>query len=219
VKRVVQGRVQTFVSIRIGDPVDVIVACAVATRAQLIVTTSRSCSALKNELRRSTAERISRLAPCPVLTIPEKCAEGLAYSLEGFVAGNWRTVLIPIDFSSAAEVALTIAAELSQAKGAKLLLAHGSESDDLAENERRLKRWAEANLSQPVPFETALWVGGHSLYAILSEALRTEANLIILPTQVDSWARMRAGSITDGVLRQARCPVLSINENVPLIEN
>jgi nucleotide-binding universal stress UspA family protein len=33
VKRVVEGRVRTFVSIRIGDPVDVIVARAVATRA------------------------------------------------------------------------------------------------------------------------------------------------------------------------------------------
>ncbi|HVK58579.1 MAG TPA: universal stress protein [Candidatus Kapabacteria bacterium] len=219
IQRVVEGRVQTFVSVRIGDPVDVIVARAVATRAELIVMSSRSCSALKNELQRSTAERISRLAPCPVLTIPEKCADQLAYSLEAFVAGEWRTVLLPIDFSSAAQVALRLAAEVSQNKGAKLLLAHGCESNDPAENELRLRRWAEANLSEPVPLETTVWPGGHSLYAILSEALRAEANLIIMPTRVGSWARrLRAGSITDGVLRQAHCPVLSINENISLTE-
>jgi nucleotide-binding universal stress UspA family protein len=178
---------------------------------------SRSCSASKNELQRSTAERISRLAPCPVLTIPEKCADELAYSLGAFVAGKWRTVLLPIDFSGAAQVALRLAAAVSQDKGARLRLAHGSESNDPVENELRLRQWAEANLSEPVPFETAVWPGGHSLYAILSEALRAEANLIILPTRVDSWARrMRAGSITDGVLRQAPCPVLSVNENVSL---
>jgi nucleotide-binding universal stress UspA family protein len=220
VKRVVQGRVQTFVSIRIGDPVDVIVARAVAMRADLIVMTSRSTSASKNELQRCTAERISRLAPCPVLTIPEKCADELAYSLKHFVAADWGTVLLPIDFSAAAQRALAFAAELSERKGARLLLAHGCDSDDPVENEFRLQRWAEANLNEPVPFETAVWPGGHSLYAILSEALRSEANLIILPTQVDSWARrLRAGSITDGALRQARCPVLTINENVSITEN
>jgi nucleotide-binding universal stress UspA family protein len=220
VKRIVESRVQTFVSIRIGDPVDAIVARAVATRADLIVMSSRSSSASKNELQRSTAERISRLAPCPVLTIPEKCADELAYSLEAFVAEKWRTILLPVDFSSAALVALPFAAELSQNKGAKLLLAHGSESNNPVEIQLRLRRWAETNLSEPVSFETTVWPGGHSLYAILSEALRVDANLIILPTQVGSWARrLRAGSITDGVLRQAHCPILSINENVSFTEN
>lgn len=219
VKRVVDGRAQTFVSVRIGDPVDVIVARAVATRAELIVMSSRSCSASKNELQRSTAERISRLAPCPVLTIPEKCADELAYSLEAFAARKWRTVLLPVDFSGAAQVALRFAAELSQSNGARLLLAHGSESNDPMEKELRLRRWAEANLSEPIPFETTVWPGGHSLYAILFEALRAEANLIIMPTRVGLWARrLRAGSITDGVLRQARCPVLTVNENFSLTE-
>ena len=220
VKRVVQGRVQTFVSIRIGDPVDVIVARAVAMRADLIVMTSRSCSGQKNELQRSSAERVSRLAPCPLLTIPEKCADELAYSMEQFLEGNWRSVLMPVDFSRAAETALQFAGQLSQKKSAKLLLAHGSESDNPVSDEIRLRKWAEKILDEPVAFETAIWPGGHSLYAILLDALRSEANLIVLPTQVDSWARrLRAGSITDGVLRQARCPVLSINDNVSRSEN
>lgn len=220
VKRVIQGRVRTHVSIRIGEPVDVIIARAVATRADLIVMTSRSCSGLKNELQRSSAERVSRLAPCPVLTIPEKCADEVAYTLEGFITKNWRTVLMPVDFSYASEHALSIAAELVLANGGKLLLAHGSEADDVMEVNLRLRAWADQVLRDSISCETKVWPGGHSLFAILAEALRSEADLIVLPTQTQSWARrMRAGSITDGVLRQSPCPVLSVNENVSFTEN
>jgi nucleotide-binding universal stress UspA family protein len=220
VKRVVQGRVRTHVSIRIGEAVDVIIARAIAMRADLIVMTSRSCSGLKNELQRSSAERVSRLAPCPVLTIPEKCANEVAYTLEGFLTGRWRTVLMPVDFSYASAQALPVAAELAQANGAKLLLAHGSDIDDVMSVQMRLKAWAEQILGDPVSCETAIWPGGHSLFAILAEASRSEVDLIVLPTSSQSWARrLRAGSITDGVLRQSPCPVLSVNENVSLTEN
>lgn len=220
VKRVVQGRVQTYVSIRIGDPVDAIIARAVALRADLIVMSSRSCSGLKNELRRSSAERVSRLAPCPVLTIPEKCADEVAYTPEGFLTGDWKMVLMPVDFSSASENALPVAAELALANEAKLLLAHGSEADDTLTVHLRLRTWAEQILGDSIRCDTAAWPGGHSLFAILSEALRSQADLIVLPTRTQSWARrLRAGSITDGVLRQAPCPVLTINENVSLTDN
>jgi nucleotide-binding universal stress UspA family protein len=216
VKRVIQDRVQTFVCIRIGEPVDVIVARAVATGADLIVMTSRSCSGLKNKLQRSDAERVSRLAPCPVLTIPEKSARELAYSLESPFVGNGQTILLPVDFSTAAEKSLRIAVAIALENGARLLLAHGSESADLDESavHARIESWAQRILNETMSFQTAVWPGGHSLYAILSEALRAEATLIVLPTRAQSWAcRLRAGSITDGVLRQAPCPVLSINEN------
>jgi nucleotide-binding universal stress UspA family protein len=222
VKRMVRGRVQTFVSIRMGELVDVIVARAVATRADLIVMTSRSCSGLKNELQRSAAERVSRLAPCPVLTIPEKCADEIAYTQNVFTGSNWRTVLLPVDFSTAAEFALGFAAKIASETGASLVLAHGVDADDLEEPmvHERLRLWAKRFLIDPISTQTVVWPGGHSLYAILSEAVRAEASLIVLPTRVQPWARrLRAGSITDGVLRQATCPVLSINENIFEAEN
>jgi nucleotide-binding universal stress UspA family protein len=219
VKRVAHAPARTHVTIRIGEPVEVILARAVAIRSDLIVMTSRACSGLKNELQRSSAERISRLAPCPVLTIPEKCADELAYSQDGVLSGKCQVVLMPVDFSTAAECALPIAADISAACGARLILAHGMEADANEEQiHARLRLWAERLLEvrdEPLSCETAVWPGGHSLYAILSEALRAKASLIVLPTRIQSWAqRLRAGSITDGLMRQAPCPVLSINENV-----
>jgi nucleotide-binding universal stress UspA family protein len=206
------------VTIRIGEPVDIILARAAAIRADLIVMTSRACSGLKNELQRSSAERISRLAPCPVLTIPEKCADELAYSEDGVLSGKCQVVLMPVDFSTAAECALPIAADISSASGARLILAHGMETNGNEEHiHARLRLWAERLLEardEPISRETAVWPGGHSLYAVLSETLRARVGLIVLPTRIQSWAqRLRAGSITDGIMRQAPCPVLSINEN------
>lgn len=222
VKRVVQGRVTAFVSIRIGDPVDVIAARASAIRADLIVMTSRSCSGIRNDFQRTAAERVSRVAPCPVLTIPEKCADEIAYSLSDLAQRNWQAVLLPVDFSTAAERAVRYAGEIANATGAKLLLAHGLDGDgvEIPFMHERLRSWAGRILNEAVPCHTIVWPGGHSLYAILSEAVRAEANLIVLPTSVQSWARrLRAGSITDGVLRQAPCPVLSVNETILTTEN
>jgi nucleotide-binding universal stress UspA family protein len=217
VKRIVQGRVQTFVTIRVGEAVDVILARATAIRAELIVMTSRGCGGLKNEVQRSTAERVSRLAACPVLTVPEKCGEEFAYPDLGDRFSEGQTILMAVDFSTAAERALPVAAAVARKSGAKLLLAHGSDAGDRREEEihERLRRWADRVLKGRLVCRTSVWPGGHSLYAILSEALRSEAKLIVLPTSARFWAqRWRAGSITDAVLRQAPCPVLSINENM-----
>lgn len=218
VKRIVPDRVQTFVNVRIGRPVDLIVTRAVAARADLIVMTSRASSG--QELQRSTAERVSRLAPCPVLTIPEKCADQWAYSPDDTLSENWRTVLMPVDFSAAADVALSYASAMALQKEAKLLLAHGAdvEDSDVPVVHARLMSWSRERLEDASHCSTAVWPGGHSLYAILAEAIRAEARLIVLPTRAQPWAeRLRAGSITDGVLRQASCPVLSINENVSIL--
>lgn len=220
VKRVVQGRAKTFVSIRIGEPADLIVARAVATNSDLIVMTSRGSGSQNFELQRSIAERVSRIAPCPVLTIPEKCRDQIAYP-SSFPGPAGRAILVPVDYSIAAEESLRFAAGIASETGATLLLAHGCVIDDGDEPfaHMRLKSWASRLLGDTIPCEVAIWPGGHSLYAILSEAVRSQASLIVLPTAAQSWARrLRAGSITDGVLRQAPCPVLSINERVSFTE-
>lgn len=219
-RRVVPEQVRTFVSVRIGNPVDSIVSRAIATRADLIVMATRASS--RQEWQRSTAERVSRLAPCPVLTIPEASAERWAYFPDEAFSEAWGTVLMPVDFSAAAEAALPCASAIAARKGAKLLLAHGADAGnlDIPEIHARLRSWARQKLNDASHCSTTVWPGGHSLFAILAEAIRSEAKLIVMPTRAQPWAeRLRAGSITDGVLRQASCPVLSINENVSTREH
>ena len=231
VQRIVEGRVKVYVSVRVGRVVEEIIARGKATRADLIVMSANCFSSPRSGSVRCVAERVSRDASRPVLTIPAKCAESFAEGFDGFPVTNWKRILVPIDFSEAASRAIRYAAAIALENRSSLLLAHAaSERDSMhtgedaaelttAQTLERLRKWAENEVQFPIGFETSVWVGNCTFYRILSEAARTQADLIVLPTQSCSWARrFRSDSITDGVLRHAACPVLSINKNIKEIE-
>ena len=58
--------------VRHGDPYDQILACARDGKADLIVLGTHGHTGLKHALLGSTAERVVRLAECPVLTVRAK---------------------------------------------------------------------------------------------------------------------------------------------------
>ncbi len=72
VKAAVKRGVETTAEIRWGRPSDTIVATAARQKASLIVVGTHGRSAFEKLLLGSTAERILRLSPVPVLTVREK---------------------------------------------------------------------------------------------------------------------------------------------------
>lgn len=60
------------VHVHLGTPHAQIVATALASEADLIIIATRGLSGLKHFLLGSTAERVVRHAPCPVLTVRQK---------------------------------------------------------------------------------------------------------------------------------------------------
>lgn len=58
--------------VRRGAALDIVVAVARETHADLIITTTHGYTGLKHVFMGSTAERIVRHAPCPVLVVREK---------------------------------------------------------------------------------------------------------------------------------------------------
>jgi nucleotide-binding universal stress UspA family protein len=64
--------IETTCDIRWGRPSDSIVETAVAKKASLVVVGTHGRSALEKLLLGSTAERVVRLCPVPVLTVHEK---------------------------------------------------------------------------------------------------------------------------------------------------
>jgi nucleotide-binding universal stress UspA family protein len=220
VKRIVKDDVKTSVAIMSGDPVEAILDSASASSSDLIVMTSRSFGRQVFELQRSSAEAVSRRAGCPVLTIPEKCSDQLA-GVDA-LGRPWKRILMPVDFSAVAAKALLWAGQFANETGATLLLAHAANDGEERESElrSRLRKWARTLLVKPASCEVAIWPGAPSLYPILSEAFYSEADLIVLPTIEEPQAgRLRAGSITDGVLRQAPCPVVSVTLKSPAPRN
>lgn len=72
--------------------------------------------------------------------------------------------------------------------------------------------WLRSELQWPVKYEAAIWKNVPVLNAILHEVNHSRIDLIILPSRTcGRFRRHRLRRITDGILRHAPCPVLSIS--------
>ncbi|MGD9891403.1 MAG: universal stress protein [Dehalococcoidia bacterium] len=106
------------VAVRYGDPADVILAHAAERSAALIVMATHGAGGLRRWVVGSAADKVLRLAPCPVLLRPP------ASPLEDRLT-PWqpKRFLVPLDGSSLAESALPLARSWAASLGAELLLA------------------------------------------------------------------------------------------------
>jgi nucleotide-binding universal stress UspA family protein len=106
--------------IRGGRPYEQIINLAREINADLIVLSTRGHSGLKHLLLGSTAERVVRNAPCPVLVARKRKQRSKA-SGEAFVI---RTILVPTDFSQCSVAGTEYGAFLAKKLNATLRLFH-----------------------------------------------------------------------------------------------
>lgn len=206
-------------TVRVGRAADEIVAQAHALSADLIVMSAHSGSGRKNILLRTTTERVVRQSPCPVLVVARDLVPEFLNEPDAFPLRTWKRILLPVDFSSGVGEALAYAAAIARENGARLHILHGINGDTVGSGEThlsveaRLADWLEAELRWPVQYEAVLWNNVPLLNAILHEIERSEIDLIVLPARdCARFRRHRLWSITDGILRHAPCPVLSVNQ-------
>lgn len=204
---------------RSGDIDELIMAQAQQNNADLIVMRSRR-RPHRAALLGSTAESVSRSAPCPVLVVhtDERDFVNDAMSVE------LKRVLVAYDFSDYAEVALKYGLSIAQEHQAELHLLHVLAPRLLNEPEiawypmkgESAYHTAAYRLQKVVPSEAHLWCGvrtvvseGYPYREILNYAERNEIDLISVGAHGAGFG-MRAlfGSNVDRVLRQAPCPVL-----------
>jgi nucleotide-binding universal stress UspA family protein len=174
----------------------------------------------------SVAEEVLRFVACPVLTI------GPAVPAEPKDSGHVRQILFATDFGPASLAALPYAIAFAQEDNSKLIMLHVLPTiaapdaampwytpADLIEKQERgrqrtLNRLAELipkdQLSCPpelvVPFGTLPW-------GILHVAEDRAADLIVMGVNEAAFVRASAHTpwaTAHGVLRHARCPVLTV---------
>ena len=170
----------------------------------------------------STAETVSRIAPCSVLITHPQEREWVSFSAGEI---DLNRILVAHDFSAHSEVALKYSVSLAQEYQAELHLLHVLSSEEANEPE---VTWADAGskssykrsalqLQSAVPNEAFLWCKfvntvrcGKTYEQVLTYAKDHEIDLICMGA---SGARfilgVLFGSSTDRVLRQAPCPVLA----------
>ena len=216
---------RVWLEIREGNPVESLTEVATAFSADIIVAGAHGERPGVQEGLGTTAEHLIRAASVPVL----------------LVAGTSLTppshILVPVDKSETAEHALRWAGVLSQNFGIHVTALHvvtsGVASSALAAativsgvapidppphlaTAEMSDRWLESAVAAGIPREraTSEVAFGQPTREILGAAERLGIDLIVIGRRGEgNFRRAILGSVVDGVLRSAACPVLVVPES------
>jgi nucleotide-binding universal stress UspA family protein len=208
-----------------GQPYQEIVRLAREIDADLIALATRGHSGLKHLLLGSTAERVVRNAPCPVLVV----RKGKQKSKEASKQFAIRTILVPVDFSTCSLAGLEYAASLAKRLNATLRLFHvtypytnyviadraGARFSGLADAVEETARIEMDALKQMdflrgVPVQTEIRAG-HAVEEICNAASQPEIDLIVTSTHGRTGLKHALiGSVAEHVVRYAECPVMVV---------
>lgn len=140
-----------------------------------------------------------------------------------------KAVFAAIDFSPVSEVVIEHAMALARALGARLYLLHVTSPDpafvgyevgpqtvrdqvakEYHEERRQLEAWRENAEARCVDTQV-LFVKGPTVEKILNESAKRAASYIVMGTHGRSALHnLLVGSVSDGVLRKAPCPVVLV---------
>jgi nucleotide-binding universal stress UspA family protein len=205
-----------------GIPAREIVAYAESLPADLLVMSTHGRGGFERLFLGSVTEKVLRSTRVPVLTVPPP--------VQRVDAVVYKTILCPIEFSDPSIRAFEYALTLAEEADAKLLLLHviealadvpvPSEVDhfNVPDYYRHLEEEARARLKSAVPEEARVWctpeervMFGKAYRVILQVAEEVNADIIVMGVHgKGALNRFLFGSTTHHVIREARCPVLTL---------
>ena len=209
-----------------GIPSEEVLAVARTKDTDLIVVGTRGKSGLEHVLLGSTAERIIRMAPCPVLTVPMGKQRTDGRSSTEKPSTTPKRMLVPVDFSHCSLDALEYGALIAQRSNASLKLLHVLEPvsygldftlPHMAERESS-KTVVTKRLSDLVSALTSFGLasdflisGGLPADSILDAARAQSVDVIVMGTHGRrGLSHALFGSVAESVLRRSSCPVLTV---------
>jgi nucleotide-binding universal stress UspA family protein len=192
--------------------------------AGLIVMPTHGYTGLKHVFLGSTAERVVRHSPCPVLVVRQEKQKLSTRRI--FTA---RRILVPVDFSSCSREGLNYAVGFAKEVGAEIILLHAAYLGYIYSNEGNFiydvrglqaaaREHAEHQMRKlvrtvkfgPVKFDTVLTEGSPAL-DICSVAKDHDVDLIITSTHgFTGLKHVLVGSVAEQVVRHAPCSVLVV---------
>lgn len=193
--------------------------------ADLIVLSTRGYSGLKHLLLGSTAERVVRFAPCPVLVLRKRKQKSKAANAVFTI----RKILAPVDFSECSLVGVKYAALLAKTFDASLRLFHamypytnyviadrvGVRLSSMVEAQQEAAREQMEELKQNdflrgVSLETKIGTGS-AIDEICGEARQPDIDLVLTSTNGRTgFKHALIGSVAEHVVRYAECPVMVV---------
>ena len=205
-------------------------------QADLIVLATRGHTGLKRVLLGSTAERVVRMAPCPVIVIRQKKQKSRAVSrpTKGKpVEFDVRKILVPVDFSQCSLAGAMHAALIAKTLDATVCFIHViyppgpvladrvtgeiSRKTELERADARLNMEAFMKLDflRGIKCESEIRTG-YPIDEICSETSRPDIDLVISSTHGRTGLdHMLLGSVAEHVVRYAECPVMTVPSRFP----
>jgi len=230
--------VETDVVFREGVPYDEIAKTALETETDMIMMCTCTGGPHGSPIGHAT-ERVTRLAPCPVLSVqtnhrPEQREklESLHDLMDTDVTVK-KTILLPTDFSEHSALATDYAISLAQKYQAEIYILHilervaeftsmmGSElpghetvmvyyDDMLKTAQKRIKEICDRAAEHNVTIQEQI-ITGNPRHEILAAADSESIDLIVIGTHGrKGFSRAIHGSVAEAVIRHAPCSVLSV---------
>ena len=210
----------------VGEPADEICRLARRKKINLIILTTGRHSGLQQVALGSTAERVVRFSPCPVMTLRGTNDRG---DMKPDRPLALRKILVPVDFSECSRKGIEYATALAKQFGGTLTLLHSvhfqnfvtsdefvrydlpllAQDTDKAAHEQMARLIRETDWDG-VPVDSKLDLG-HAGHQICAFARHEGADLIVACTHgMTGFKNVSLGSTTDYVVRHAECPVLIV---------
>jgi nucleotide-binding universal stress UspA family protein len=223
-------------AVRLGTAPEQIVTYAAEQHADMIILGAHRDLRSAEWLRGSIAERVVRKALCPVLMVPGGGRDVAAIDEAPVPAAHdaanipaLRSILIPVDFSASAELALRRGLTLAREHGATAHVLYVYDppwtrnaaytappahvTEELRHRaERKLGRDIARHHGLPLHVRPAVRVGDPYV-EIVHYAGEIRAGLIVVGTHSrHTMGRLLLGSVAQKVLRRAPCPILTVQD-------
>ena len=213
-----RARIPVTVELVEGDAVAAILTAAEEGKADLIVLGTHGARGFERFVLGSVTEKVLRKADCPVMTIPRGEPDGAPSEF------LFEMILCPVDFSDCSSGALEAASSIARETEGGLVLLHVIEwlpaddprlvrmrPEERAEVERSAREKLDALVQENPPPAARLVRGGRPYKEIVRAAEECGAGLIVMGVQGrGAIDLMLFGSTTHHVIREARCPVLTV---------
>ena len=204
----------TQIETLVGTPYIELINAVQSQGFDLVVSGTRGQAGWKRFLVGSTSDRLLRNCPCPVWVV------------KGGQGQPPRSILVPVDFSDCSLEAVEYAAFMAQRHQATLSLVHVLEPvsyglDFTLLHSGKREELRERLAARMTGLTTALGAvnikadshirGGVPADSILDSARTIPADLIVMGTHGRrGLSHLLCGSVAEAVLRQSRCPVLTV---------
>jgi len=214
-ERLEREGVRVSSDVRVGSAISIILEVVEERKATMIAMATHGATGLKRILLGSVAEVILRKSPVPVFVVRPFWTEAEAPP-EASETVPMRNLLVPVDGSDLAELAVPAALELARLFEARAILLRVLEESpegdaaEVREAEEHLDAIARTFERRGIDTFT-LVQKGDPVEEIVSNVRFHHADLIVMTTHGRSGLnRLVTGSVTEQVLRRAPVPLLVV---------